>query len=94
MAKRRAIGSFGVAMVRRKKARTTPFQARRCAPHQPRPSCRCTCARRGHCSAPLRSHFVHRPDRRSMSLDASGPQRMMNGTNATGVRCRHRSHTT
>ena len=40
MAKRRAIASFGVAMVRRKKARTTPFQARRCTPRHPRPSAR------------------------------------------------------
>jgi hypothetical protein len=28
--------------------------------------------------------LVQRADRRSMSLDASGPQRMMNGTNAAG----------
>jgi hypothetical protein len=41
MAKRRAIGSFGVAMVCRKKARTTPFQARRCAPRHPRRSAHC-----------------------------------------------------
>ena len=40
MAKSRGIGSFGVAMVRRKKARTTPFQARRCTPRHPRLSAR------------------------------------------------------
>jgi len=55
----------------------------------------CMPAQLGCCrTAPFRPHLVQRADRRSMSLDVSGPQRMMNGTNATGVRCKHFSHTT
>jgi hypothetical protein len=35
--------------------------------------------------APLAPHFEQREDRRSMSLDASGPQRMIRGANAIGA---------
>jgi len=42
----------------------------------------------------LRPHLVQRGDRRSMSLDESDPQQMINGTSVTSVRCRHRSQTT
>jgi hypothetical protein len=35
--------------------------------------------------APLAPHFEQRAHRRSMSLDASGPQRMTNGAIAIGA---------
>jgi hypothetical protein len=44
--------------------------------------------------APLPPHRVHRADRRSMSLDASAPHRMMSGTSAAGERCWQRSQQT
>jgi len=45
-------------------------------------------AQLGCCSvAPLRPH---RAERRSMSLDTSGPQRMIRGTSAIGALCRQR----
>jgi hypothetical protein len=37
--------------------------------------------------------LLQRAERRSMSLDASDPHRMISGTKATGVRCRQPSHT-
>jgi hypothetical protein len=43
-------------------------------------------AQLGCCSvAPLRPHIVQRADRRSTSLDASGPQRMISGTKARAL---------
>jgi hypothetical protein len=39
-------------------------------------------------------HLVRRAERRSRSLDASGPHRKMNGTNATGLQCTQSSQTT
>ena len=45
-------------------------------------------------AAPLRPHLLQRADRRNMSLEASGPHRMIKGTNATGLRCMQYSHTT
>jgi hypothetical protein len=44
-------------------------------------------------TAPFRPHFSQRAARRSMLLDASGPHRMMKGTNATGLRCMQYSQT-
>jgi hypothetical protein len=35
--------------------------------------------------APLAPHFEQRADRRSMSLEASGPQRMISGAIAIGA---------
>ena len=41
----------------------------------------------------LAPQSVQRAERRSRSLQASSPHRMISGTNATGLRCRHRSQT-
>jgi hypothetical protein len=48
----------------------------------------------GRSAAPLRPQLVQRAEQRNMSLDASGPHRMINGTKVIGVRCRHPSQTT
>jgi hypothetical protein len=40
--------------------------------------------------APLRPHRVQRAERRSTSLEALAPHRMMSGTSAVGERCWHR----
>jgi len=42
----------------------------------------------------LPPHLVQRADRRMRLLEASGPQRIISGTKATGRRCRQRSQTT
>jgi hypothetical protein len=39
------------------------------------------------CRGLLRPHLMHRVDRRSRSLEVSGPHLMIKGTKATGVRC-------
>jgi hypothetical protein len=44
--------------------------------------------------APLPPHPVHRTERRSMSLEASGPHRMIQGASAVGARCRQRAQIT
>jgi hypothetical protein len=55
----------------------------------------CIPAQLGCCrAAPFRPHLVQRADYRSRSLEASGPHLMMNGTNATGMRCMQYSQTT
>jgi hypothetical protein len=41
--------------------------------------------------APLPPHYVHRAERRSMSLEASVPQRMIHGASAVGTRCTQRA---
>jgi len=41
--------------------------------------------------APLPSHRVHRAERRSKSLEASAPHRMIHGASAVGERCWQRS---
>jgi hypothetical protein len=38
--------------------------------------------------APLAQHFEQRADRRSMSLEASGPQRMIRSASAIGAWCK------
>ena len=43
--------------------------------------------------APLPPRSLQRADRRRRLLEACGPQRIISGTNATGRRCRQRSHT-
>jgi hypothetical protein len=45
-------------------------------------------------AAPFASHFSQCAERRSRSPEASGPQRMMNGVKATGLRCKQLSQTT
>jgi hypothetical protein len=42
----------------------------------------------------LAPHLLQRTDRRSKSLEAAGPQRIISGTNATARRCKQRSRTT
>jgi len=39
--------------------------------------------------APFRPHLEHLAQRRSMSVLASGPQRMIKGASAIGALCRH-----
>jgi len=41
--------------------------------------------------APLPPHYMHRAERRSMSLEASVPQRMIHGASAVGTRCTQRA---